>query len=78
LVASPLQNGLPFSPVFWGSGKVCSEGLSPAARTVSVAPSSVGFPTIVLVLATSLALPTMLRLSAVLGFLTTSWFPRIV
>jgi hypothetical protein len=78
LVASPLQNGLPFSPVPWGSGNVCSVGVPPSARTVSVAPLATGSPTIVFVLATSLALPTMLRLSGVLGFLTTSWLPRII
>ena len=78
LIASPLQNGLRFSAVPWGSGKVCSEGLAPSARTVSVAPASVGSPTIEFGLATSLALPTKLRFSGVLGSLTTNWLPRIV
>jgi hypothetical protein len=78
LVASPLQKGLPFRPVPWGSRKVCADGLSPSARTVSVAPSTTGFPTIVLALAVSFAFPTKLRFSGVLGFLTTSWLPRIV
>jgi hypothetical protein len=78
LVASPLQKGLRFSAVPWGSEKVCADGLSPSARTVSVAPLATGSPTIVFALATSLALPTKLRFSGVLGFLTTNWLPRIV
>ena len=43
-----------------------------------VPPRSVGAPRILFVLATSLALPTTLRFSSVVGFLTTSWLPRIV
>ena len=77
LVASPLQNGLPLRPTAWGREKLCSDGLSPSARTVRVAPLTVGSPTIVFELAVSFALPTILRLSAVLVFLTTSWLPRI-
>jgi hypothetical protein len=78
LMASPLQNGLPLSAVPWGSGMVCDEGVPPSARTVSVAPLSVGSPTIVFALPSSFALPTKPRLSGVLGFLSWNWLPRIV
>jgi hypothetical protein len=77
-MGSPLQNGLVVELVPCGSAKVWAEGLSPAARIVSVAPATVGSPTIVAELAFSLALPTKLRFSGVLGFLTRSWSPRIV
>jgi hypothetical protein len=71
-VASPDQNGLPFRPIACGSRKVCDVVLLPSARTVSVAPSTVGSPTIVFGLSSSFALPTKLRWSGVLGSLTTS------
>jgi hypothetical protein len=77
VAAVPDQNGFPVRPVPWGSEKLCAVGLSPSARTVSVAPLSVGSPTIESGLGRSFALPTKLRLSAVLGFLTTNWLPRI-
>src|SRR6185503_15803498 len=76
-VALPDQNGLPLRPAPWVSRKVCSEGLSPSARTVSVAPLATGFPTSGFGLDSSFALPRKLRLSAVLGFLTSNWLPRI-
>jgi hypothetical protein len=76
-VRSPLQKVLPLRPVAWGRRNVCDEGLSPSARTVSVAPSTVGSPTIVFGLVISFALPTKLRWSGVLGSLTSSWLPRI-
>jgi hypothetical protein len=79
LTGSPVQYGLPVTiDVPWASPKVCSDGLSPAARIVSVAPSATGFPTIVFALVFSFALPTKLRFSGTLGFLTRSWSPRIV
>jgi hypothetical protein len=76
-VALPDQNGFPLRPVPWGSRKVCDVGLAPSARTVSVAPSSAGLPTSVFGLDRSFALPPKLRLSGVLGFLTSNWLPRI-
>ena len=75
--ALPDQKGFPLVAVPCGSAKVCCVGLSPSARTVSVAPSTVGSPTRGFGLDFSFALPTKLRLSAVLGFLTVSWLPRI-
>src|SRR5439155_18825754 len=44
-VELPAQSGFPFTSVPWGSGKVCSVGLSPSARIVRVAPATVGSPT---------------------------------
>src|SRR6185503_18938576 len=76
--ASPVQNGFPLLFVPCGSAKVCSVGLVPSARTVSVAPLAVGSPTIVFELADSFALPTTVRLSGVLGSFTSSCVPRMV
>ena len=79
LTESPLQYGLPVSgEVACVSAKTCCEGLSPATRIVSVAPLVTGSPTSVFALVFSFALPTKLRFSGVLGFLTRSWSPRIV
>jgi hypothetical protein len=71
-VGSPDQNGLPVKPIACGSEKVCVVGLLPSARTVSVAPSTVGSPTSGFGLVSSFALPMKLRLSGVLGSLTSS------
>ena len=76
-VVLPDQNGCPLRFMPWGSGKVCDVGLLPSARTVSVAPSTVGSPTSGFGLDRSLALPLKLRLSAVLGFLMSNPLPRI-
>ena len=71
-VASPDQNGFPLKPTACGSEKVCDVGVLPSARTVSVAPSTVGSPVSGFGLNSSLALPTKLRWSGVLGSLTSS------
>jgi hypothetical protein len=62
----------------WGKGNVCSLGVPPFARTVRAPPPIVGSPTMVLVLALSLALPTTFRFSGVLGFFSWNVSPRIV
>jgi len=77
LVVSPLQNGFPLIPVPWGSANVWLVGSLPSARTVRDAPAIVGSPTSGFGLAVSLPLTMTPRLSAVLGFLSTSWLPRI-
>ena len=73
----PDQKGLPLLAVPCGSAKVCCVGWSPSARSVSVAPPTVGSPTKGFGLDRSFALPVKLRLSGVLGFLRLSWLPRI-
>jgi hypothetical protein len=77
--ALPLQKGSPVVGLMpCGNGNVWLPGVPPFALTVSVAPPTVGSPTIVLPLPFSLALPTTFRLSGVLGFLSCSVSPRMV
>ena len=73
----PDQKGLPLLAVPCGSAMVCCVGWSPSARSVSVAPPTVGSPTKGFGLDRSFALPVKLRRSGVLGFLRLSWLPRI-
>src|SRR5262245_25253531 len=76
---SPLQNGLPEErPVPLGRLKVWSVGRTPFARTVIVAPGTGRSPAVVSALAFSYALPTIFRLSGVLGFFNCNVFPRMV
>jgi|SRR5581483_1699903 len=77
VVELPAQNGLPLGSVPCGSGKVCSVGWSPSARTVRVAPAIVGSPTTMLALPYCLASPATRRLSGLPASLTTSCLPRI-
>jgi hypothetical protein len=77
-VALPVQKGFPLAFVPCGSAKVCSVDVAPSARTVRVAPSTVGSPTRVFELAFSLALPVTFRFTAEPGSLTTNSVPRIV
>src|SRR5262245_40575435 len=77
-MGSPLQNGLPLALVPAGRLKVWIVDVPPLADTVSVAPPIVGVPTMVLVLAVSLALTMTLRLSGLDPAFTLSWLPRIV
>lgn len=74
----PLQNGRPVIVLVpAGSENVWLPGVPPFARTVSVAPPTVGSPTIVPVLPFSFALPTIFRFSGVLGFFSWKVSPRI-
>src|SRR5262249_17981313 len=78
-VASPLQKGLPASALVpAGRANVCALGVPPFATNKRLAPATVGSPTMVSGLATSFALTTTFRFSGVLGFVTTSWEPRMV
>src|SRR5262245_45891730 len=75
---SPLQYCLPVAGlVVWGRLNVWLLEEPPFASTVSVAPVTVGFPTMVLELAFSFALPVSLAIWGVLGFLSESELPRI-